>query len=197
MLVVGVAVEHDLAAVLLVDVADLLAHLALHAVEPRAKPLQLVLEAHDRLDACEIEPELARQPLDEAQALEVGLRVEARPSRRAARPEEPFSFVDAQGLRVHADELGSDGDHVARPLVHQPATFRSSSSSSRSRLLTRLGTSIRTRASTSPFPPPFNFGASRPRIRKSLPGSVPAGTFRETGPSGVGTSTSPPRARVE
>ena len=73
-----------------------------------------------RLDAGEVEPELGREPLDQAQPLEVGLGVEARVAGRALRPHEALLLVDAERLRVHADELGGDGDHVARacrPLV--------------------------------------------------------------------------------
>src|SRR5947207_598229 len=79
---------------------------------------------------------------------------------------------------------------------HQPPTFRSSSSSARSCLFMRFGTWMRTRASTSPLPPPGSFGAPRPLIRSSLPSSEPAGIFSDTAPSGVGTSTEPPSAAV-
>src|SRR5262249_6755599 len=96
----------------------------------------------------------------------------------------------------HPDELGGDADHVHRPVVHQPVAFCSCSSSSRSRLLMRFGTWIRSRARTSPLPDPLSFGAPRPLIFRSLPSSEPAGTFIDTGPSGVGTSTVPPRAAV-
>src|SRR3712207_7983177 len=46
--------------------------------------------------------------------LEVGVRVEARVAGRALRPHEPLRLVHAKRLRVHADELGGDGDHVDR-----------------------------------------------------------------------------------
>ena len=69
-------------------------------------------------------------------------------------------------------------------LRHQPFAFFSSSSSSRSFLFTRFGTSMRTRASTSPLPEPLSLGAPRPLMRISFPSSVPAGIFSETGPSG-------------
>src|SRR4051794_14405285 len=55
---------------------------------------------------------------------------------------------------------------------------------------------MRTRASTSPLPEPEIFGAPRPLMRSSLPSSEPAGTFNDTAPSGVGTSTEPPSAAV-
>ena len=37
----------------------------------------------------------------------------------ALRPHEALLLVDAQRLRVHADELGGDADHVARAVVHR------------------------------------------------------------------------------
>src|SRR5437660_10053540 len=92
---------------------------------------------------------------------------------------------------------------LVRPLLqqivvarHQPTPFCSSSRSSRSFLLTRFGTWMRTRASTSPLPEPLRRGAPRPLIRSSLPSSEPAGILRDTVPSGVGTSTLPPSAAV-
>src|SRR5262249_40182441 len=105
-------------------------------------------------------------------------------------------LVDAQRLRVHADHVGGDGDHVARTVVHQPVVFRSSSRSSRSCLLTRFGTWIRRRARTSPLPEPLRRGAPRPLLRSSLPAPEPAGTLSDTAPSGVGTSTEPPSVAV-
>jgi hypothetical protein len=73
-------------------------------------------------------------------------------------------------------------------------TFCRFSIASRSAFVSFVGTERRTRASTSPLPPPFSFGAPRPRMRISLPSWVPAGIFSDTGPSGVGTSTLAPRA---
>src|SRR5437763_8045361 len=77
------------------------------------------------------------------------------------------------------------------------SVFWSSSIASRSRFVSFFGTSMRRRASTSPRPEPPSFGAPRPRMRRSLPSSEPAGTFSETGPSGVGTSTMAPSAASE
>ena len=59
--------------------------------------------------------------------------VEARVARGALRPHEPLLLVDAQRLRMHADELGGDADHVARPVaaLAYPPAFCSCSSSSR------------------------------------------------------------------
>src|SRR5205823_2693784 len=85
---------------------------------------------------------------------------------------------------------------LEKVVVHQPTPFCSSSRSSRSFLFTRFGTWMRTRARTSPLPEPLSFGAPRPLIRSSLPSSEPAGIFRDTAPSGVGTSTLPPSVAV-
>src|SRR4029450_8378927 len=94
---------------------------------------------------------------------EVGLRVEARVAGGALRPDEALLLVLAQRLRMHADELGGDGDHVARAVVdHQLPAFFSSSSSSRCFLLSFFGTLSFTRARTSPLPEPFSFGAPLP-----------------------------------
>ena len=67
---------------------------------------------------------------------------------------------------------------------HQPPAFCNSSSSSRCFLLTRFGTSIRTRTSTSPLPAPFSLGAPRPLMRRSLPSSVPDGNLQRDGALG-------------
>ena len=131
------------------------------------------------LDAGEVEAQLGREPLDQAQPVEVGVGVEARVAGRPRRADEPLRLVHAQGLGMHADQLGRDGDHVAGALgAHCLAallTLASSSSSSRSFFEGFLGTAMRTRPRRSPFPPPLSFGAPWPRIRRSLPSSVPDG----------------------
>src|SRR3954453_34748 len=159
---------------------------------------QLVLEPQHELDAGEVEAELGGEPLDDPQAHDVGIGVEPRPARCPVRPHETLRLVHPQRLRMHADELGGDRDHVNRPArgLHQPTAFCSSSRSSRSFLFTRFGTWIRRRASTSPLPEPDSFGAPRPLIRRSLPSSEPAGILSDTAPSGVCTSTLPPSAAV-
>jgi len=93
----------------------------------RAKPstqgaAQLIFESQDDFDAREVEAEFSGQPLDQAQPLQVGLRVEARVSARPVRADETLVLVDPQRLRMHADELGGDRDHVARAVVHQPSS---------------------------------------------------------------------------
>src|SRR5688500_1509181 len=164
-------VHDDLAAVGAVDGADLLAQLALEPLGPRTLAPELVLEPEHVLDPREVEPELGRQPLDHAQPLEIALGVAARSAGRPLRPHQPLRLVDAQRLLVHADELGCDGDRVARVRVdaHRLA-FRSSSRSSRSFFETFSGTVSFTRARRSPLPAPFGFGAPRPLTRRSFPG---------------------------
>src|SRR5262249_2422208 len=179
------------------------AHLLFHPLEAASHPQQLVLEVQDLLDAGEVEPDLGRQPLDQPQPLDVELRVEPRVAGGPLRPDEPLLLVDAQRLWVHADEIRGDADHVARAVVHQLNSFsrglafcalRRFSSASRSAFVSFFGTCTRSRASRSPRPLPFSFGAPRPLTRSSLPSLEPAGTFSETRPSGVGISTVAPRA---
>src|SRR5919206_1417817 len=112
-----IGVEDEVAAVLPVHLGDLLLKLSLEARDAPSQPLDLVAEREDGLDAGEVEPELGREPLDEPQPLEVALRIEPRVPRRAPRPHEPLLLVDPKRLRVHADELGGDADHVARAFV--------------------------------------------------------------------------------
>src|SRR5919109_3024853 len=202
--VVRVTVDDDLALVLPVYAADLLAKIALQALHAGTQAGELVLEAEHGLDAGEVEAELTREPVDEPQPLEIGVGVEAGITRRAHRLHEPLGLVDAERLRVHPDELGGDGDHVARAIVHQltPSrslgfareTFWRFSIASRSAFVSFVGTTTRTRARRSPRPEPFSFGAPRPRTRRSLASCVPGGTLSEMRPSGVGTSTSAPSA---
>ena len=97
-------VEDDLALVRAVHLADLLAQLALEPLGPGALLAQLVLEPEHVLDAGQVEPELGRQALDHAQALEIGVGVETGAAGRPARPHEPLRLVHAQRLLVHADE---------------------------------------------------------------------------------------------
>ena len=116
------------------------------------------------LDAGEVQAELGGEPLDQLQPLDVGVGVQARVAGGALRVHEPLLLVDAQRLRMHADELGGDADHVARTVAvgHHQIVFPSSSSSSRCFLFIFFGTSMRTRASTSPWPSPFRRGRRGP-----------------------------------
>src|SRR5512132_1688761 len=109
---------NEVAPVLAVHLVDRASHLAFHAVELPAQPGQLVLQAQHVLDAGEVEPELVGQPLDQPQPVEVRLGVQPRVPGRALRADQPLVLVDAQRLRVHPDEVGSDGDHVPRAVVH-------------------------------------------------------------------------------
>src|SRR5262245_28152626 len=115
----GRLVEHDLALVGAVHLGDLGAQLALETLHAGAHAIDLVLQAQHVLDARVIQPELGREPLDESQPLEVALGVQTRAARGAARAHEALRLVHPQRLRMHADEVGSDGDHVSRALGHQ------------------------------------------------------------------------------
>src|SRR5436190_5714574 len=123
--------RHEVATVLPVHLVDRLPHLALHPVEPPVHAHELVLQPQHVLHACEVEPELVRQPLDQAEPVEVRLRVQARVPRRALGADQAPVLVDAQRLRVHADEVCGHGDHVPRTVVHhlRPPRMRSSWSS--------------------------------------------------------------------
>ena len=125
----------ELALVGAVHRGDLLAQLALEPLHARLHPPQLVLEAEHLLDAGEVEPELGGQPLDQPQPLDVDLRVEARAAWSPARAHEPLRLVQAEGLRMHADEVGRDGDHVAGPIGHLRSPPRSARAGSRANLL--------------------------------------------------------------
>ena len=84
------AVEHEVAPVLPVDVLHLFAQLPLQALDTRVRLLQLVLEAEHELDAGEVEPEVRGQALDQLEPLHVRVGVEARVSGRPVRADEPF-----------------------------------------------------------------------------------------------------------
>src|SRR6266508_6408574 len=104
---------------------DGVAHLALEPIQAAVHAPQLVLEAQHLLDSCKIETELARQLLNQPEPLDVGLGVKTCVPRGALRPDESLALVDAQGLRVHADEVGRNGDHVARTFVHHVTSSNS------------------------------------------------------------------------
>jgi hypothetical protein len=124
-------VDDDFAPVLPVGRPDLVAQLALEQLHAAAQPAQLVLEPQHVLDAREVEPELGREPLDEPQPLDVGLRVHARATGRAGGPDEAFRLVHAQRLRMEAGEVGRDRDHVEGPVTHEKAFSRGRSLNTR------------------------------------------------------------------
>ena len=133
-----------------------------------------------------------------AQPLEVGLGVEARVPGGALRADEALLLVHAQRLRVHADELGGDGDHVARagrPSCEAPPPFElleRARAPSCSRFFGTVDAHAREQVALAAA---LRASARRgPCMRSSLPSSEPAGTFSETVPSGVGTSTVAPSA---
>src|SRR5262245_39824744 len=169
-------VEHEVALVRAVDGGDLRAELPLEALHAGAQPEHLVLQTEHLLDAREVEADLRRQLLDEPETLDVPVGVEPRAARSPGGPDEPLRLVQPKGLRMHADELRGDGDHVPRPVGHQPAsasrsrgfsrdTFWYPSSASRSAFDSFFGTVTLTRASRSPRPEPLRWGTPRPFTR--------------------------------
>src|SRR6476659_975660 len=137
----------EVAAVLAMHLADRVAHLALHAVERPPHALHLVLQLHHLLHSREVQAEVVRQLLDQPQPLDVRLGIQPRVSCRALRTDQPFAFVDAKRLRMHADDVGGNGDHVTRTVVHHRPSFRRRSSSSLRRMITNI-----TRTPTVPTP---------------------------------------------
>src|SRR5687768_17087257 len=87
------AVEDDFPLVRAVNVGDLRAKLALESIHARARLVQLVLQAEHMLDTGVVEPELGRQPVDQAEALDVRVRVETRTARSAPGAHEPLRLV--------------------------------------------------------------------------------------------------------
>src|SRR5205823_14176826 len=89
------AVEHEVAAIFLVNFLNVFAQPALEEVDLPLRAAQLVLEAEHELDACEVEADLGREPLDDPQPVDVVLGVEARAAGSAFRAHEPLVLVDA------------------------------------------------------------------------------------------------------
>ena len=158
---------HEVAAVLLVHPLHVMAVLPLQALDLRVRLAQLVLEPQHELDAGEVEAELRGQPLDDLQPHDVRLGVEPRAARRPVRPHEALRLVHraasagacrrARPRPRSCRSAGRSGGFSEAPphpplLISRPPC--SSSRSSRSFLFTRFGTSMRTRASTSPLPLP-------------------------------------------
>ena len=167
---------------------------------------ELVLEVEDALDAGEVEPDLARQPLDQLQPRDVLVGVEPRvaggalaagraPSARRSAAS-AGACRRARRRRRSCSGAGRPSARTAlsRGLASRAPALVSLSSASRSAFVSFAGTLIRSRASRSPRPEPLSFGAPRPLTRRSLPSWEPAGTFSDTRPSGVGISTVAPSA---
>ena len=158
---------------------------------------QLVLEPEHVLDAGEVEPELGRQPLDQPQPLDVGLGVEARAARRARRagrapsPRTCAASADAcRRARRRRRSCSADGRsrlarsrRLARLLARAPCRSPRAPRARPSCSFFGHG-HLHAREQVAACRAPFSFGAPRPLTRSSLPFSVPAGTFSETGPVG-------------
>src|SRR3954452_16335915 len=91
---------HDeVAPVLAVHLADRLAHLALHAIQTLAHAHQLVLQAQHLLHAGEVQSELRREPLNQAEPVEVGFGVQPRVTAGPLGTDQALALVDAKRLR--------------------------------------------------------------------------------------------------
>src|SRR3979411_1240536 len=117
---------------------DRLAHLALHAVERSPHARDLVLQLEDVLDPHQVEADVVRQLLDQAQTLDIRLGVQPGVAGRALRADQALAFVDPKRLRMHADEVGGDRNHVARTVVHQSPSFHRRRASSLRRMITNV-----------------------------------------------------------
>ena len=170
----------------------------------RARSIELVLQAQHLLDPARLSPSsVVSRWMSRSRSSRSRSRDECRPA--CVRSHEALRLVQPQRLRVHPDELGGDGDHVARA-VHQPDLDEALTRVLARHLLVALerasfsafvsffGIDTFTRASRSPRPLPLSCGAPRPLTRSSFPLSVPPGIFSDTGPSGVGISTDAPSA---
>ena len=109
--------------------------LAAQLVELAAQLGELGLELQHPLHAGQVEP-VGGELLDAAQLGDVGVAVAAAAAGGAGRVDEALALVDAQGLRVHAGELGGHRDDVdgsarscrgAHPVTHTPRWDRGDS----------------------------------------------------------------------
>ena len=82
--------------------------------------LDTALELQDAADPLEVDALVLAHALDIAQALDVLLRVPPAPPFRAGRGHQAEAVVLAQGLRVHAGQLGGDRDHEGHGLPALP-----------------------------------------------------------------------------
>ena len=100
--------------------------------EPRVKAVDLarhrrqpLLHGEHALDSGQVEADVG-ELLDAPQPLDVAARVAPRVLGRALRPHQAAPLVDAQGLRVHAGQLGGDRDHEQRSVDFVLEAHRSS-----------------------------------------------------------------------
>src|SRR5581483_9785674 len=94
-----------------------------------AQVLVLVLQLDHPAHALQVEPGVG-ELLDAAQAVDVPLAVAATAAAGAGRVDQAPPLVDAQGLRVHASQLGGHGDDVDGQVLavhHTPRCARGES----------------------------------------------------------------------
>ena len=92
---------------------DLAVEFGTDGTELFLKEAELFVHAEDDVDAGEVDAELVDQALGLADALNVAVGIHADVAGGALRFDEAGALVVAQGLLVHADEVGGDGDDVA------------------------------------------------------------------------------------
>ena len=160
-----------------------------------AEPVHLGLELQHPAHALEVEPGVVRL-LDAAQLVDVLLAVAAAAAAGAGRVEQALALVDAQGLGVHAGQLGGHRDDVHGPGVRGPSRHLTLPRGRRvpaarptcgQRLDRGALSSVRAfghghldgdQQVAVALPPA---GTPRPLTRKVRPDVVPAGTLRVTG----------------
>src|SRR5690349_11913052 len=111
--------EHEVLAVGAVHLVDAplglaggLEHRGLERADAVAEHHHLVLQGQHVLGALQREPEPRRELRHAPHAVEVVVGVQAGSPGRAARPDQAALLVHPQRLRVHAEQLGRDADHV-------------------------------------------------------------------------------------
>src|SRR5690606_3884123 len=100
----------------LAELLPRLGELRVELADPGAQGSHLVLELEDALDAAEGDPLVLREALHLAQPGDVRGAVPAAATTSARGGDETHPVVLAQRLRVHAGELGGDGDDEDRGL---------------------------------------------------------------------------------
>ena len=164
--------------------------------------LVLGLQLHDLADALEVQT-AGGELGDSAQRLDVVVAVATVAALRARRANQTAALVDAQGLRMHAGQLGRNRDDIhglgpaaqdhAVSFAVTVAASASCSMAARSASVSEVGTTTSTVTMRSPVP--LVVAIPRPFTRWRLPGWVPGRSRSLTSePSSVGTAMSAPSA---
>ena len=89
----------------MLDVLHELLNLALHFFHALA-------HLQDDGDPADVDAQIARERQDELEALQIFIRIEPGVAFGAARFQQPFAFIEAQGLGMNLLHLGDGRDHV-------------------------------------------------------------------------------------